>query len=213
MHSIQQKLLRLAETYNVGNMSFREVAKIIGEEHPQLVKHHLEQLEKKELIEWDRENKIITKTVTGVTSNIDFFIIPVLGSANCGSAEIYADQNIEGHLKVSSKLLPKNCNAFAIKAIGYSMNNANISGKSIDDGDYVIIDPSDKNVRTNDYVLSIIDEVANIKKIIIDYAHSQITLKSESTFQYPDIYIDASEAPKYLINGKVIQVIKQSGSE
>ena len=209
MHPIQQKLLRLAETYNIGTMSFREIAKIVNEEHPQLIKHHLEQLEKKELIEWDRENAVIKKTAIGVASNIDFFIIPVLGSANCGNAEVYADQSIEGHLKISAKLLPSKINAFAIKAVGHSMNNANIDGKTIEDGDYVIIDASDKNIRTNDYVLSIIDDVANIKKIIIDYVHSQITLKSESTFHYPDIYIDESEAQKFLVNGKVIRVIKQ----
>ncbi len=209
MHPIQQKLLKLSETYNIGNMSFRDVARILGEDHPQTVKHHLEQLEKKELIDWDKENKVITKKVIGVVSNIDFTIIPIMGSANCGHANIYADERIEGHLKISSKLLGNRNAVFAIKAIGYSMNNANIGGRNIEDGDYVIIDPSDKNVRSNDYVLSIIDEVANIKKIIIDRNNCQITLISESTFQYPAIYIEESEAPKYLINGKVVQVIKQ----
>jgi SOS-response transcriptional repressor LexA len=208
MHSIQQKLLKLADTYNIGNMSFRDVARILGEDHPQTVKHHLEQLEKKELIEWDKENKVITKKVTGVVSNIDFTTIPIMGSANCGQANVYADEKIEGHLKVSNKLLGNRNSVFAIKAIGYSMNNANIDGRNIEDGDYVIIDSSDKNVRSNDYVLSIIDDVANIKKIIIDRNNCQIALVSESTYQYPNIYIEESEAAKYLISGKVIQVIK-----
>lgn len=190
-------------------MSFRDVARLVGEDHPQTVKHHLEQLEKKELIEWDKEKKVITKKVTGVTSNIDFTIIPVMGSANCGQADIYADERIEGHIKVSSKLLGNRFKVFAIKAVGFSMNKANIAGRNIEDGDYVIIDPSDKNFRNNDYILSIIDEMANIKKIIIDKSNCQIALISESTYQYPNIFIDESEASKYLINGKVIQVIKQ----
>jgi SOS-response transcriptional repressor LexA len=210
MHPIQQKLLKLSETYNVGNMSFRDVARIIGEEHPQTVKHHLEQLEKKGLIEWDRDNKVVIKKALGVVNNIDFTIIPVLGLANCGSANVYADERIEGHIKVSNKLLGDRNNVFAIKAVGHSMNNANIHGRNIEDGDYVIIDPNEKNMKSNDYVLSVIDEVANIKKILIDRHNCQIALVSESTFKYPDIYIEESEATKYLINGKVVQVIKQA---
>jgi SOS-response transcriptional repressor LexA len=210
MHPIQQKLLKLVDTYNVGNMSFRDVARMLGEVHPQTVKHHLEQLEKKELIEWDKEKKVITKKVIEVVSNIDFTIIPIMGSANCGQANIYADEGIEGHIKVSSKLLGNRFKVFAIKAVGYSMNNANIGGRNIEDGDYVIIDPSDKNIRNNDYILSIIEEMANIKKIIIDKANCQIALISESTYQYPNIYIDESEASRYIVNGKVIQVIKNT---
>lgn len=210
MHPIQQKLLRLADTYNLGNMSLRDIAKIINEKHPQLIKHHLEQLEKKELIEWDKEKKVIVKLATSVTTNTDFVVIPVLGSANCGNASLYADERIEGHIKVSSMLLNNKSNVFAIKAIGHSMNNANINGKNIEEGDYVIVDPNERNIRTNDYVLSIIDENANIKKIIIDHEHKQIALLSESTYSYPSIYIDESESSKYFVNGKVIQVIKQT---
>lgn len=209
MHPIQQKLLKLADTYNIGNMSLRDVAKIIKVDHPQIIKHHLEQLERKQFIEWDKENKIIRKLSPGITTNIDFTIIPVLGSANCGSATIYADERIEGHIKVSNKLLKNNSNVFAIKAVGFSMNKANIDGKNIEDGDYVIIDATDKNIMTNDYVISIIDEMANIKKIIIDRQHNQITLLSESTYNYPAIYIDETEGSRYFVNGKVIQVIKQ----
>jgi SOS-response transcriptional repressor LexA len=89
MHTIQQKLLRLADTYNIGNMSLRDVAKIIDVPHPQIVKHHLEQLERRGLIEWDRENKTISKKSAGISSNSDFNIVPVLGAANCGHAEIF----------------------------------------------------------------------------------------------------------------------------
>ena len=209
MHPIQQKLLKLADTYNIGKMSFRDIARILGEDHPQTIKHHLEQLEKKGFIDWDKENNVISKKVMGVTSNIDFTVIPILGSANCGAADIFADERIEGHLKVSNKLLGNRNSVFAIKAVGYSMNTANIGGKNIEDGDFVIIDKNDKNIRTNDYVLSIIDEVANIKKIVFDRTNCQIALLSESTYQYPNIYIEESEATKFLINGKVIQVIKR----
>jgi SOS-response transcriptional repressor LexA len=208
MHPVQQKLLKLADTYNLGGLPLRDIAGIISERHPQTIKHHLEALEKRGLIEWDRTNKRIKRTTTGVSVNADFAVIPVLGDANCGMATIYADESITGHIKVSLHLLRNRRNAFAIRAVGSSMNKANIDGKNIEDGDLVIIDPEDKNVQSNDYVLSIIDGMANIKRILIDHGHEQITLMSESTQHYPPIYISVSEIFRYVLNGKVIQVIK-----
>jgi repressor LexA len=122
---------------------------------------------------------------------------------------LYADEMIEEHVKVSFSLIRNRRNTFAVRAVGCSMNKANINGKSIEEGDLVIIDPNDKDVETNDYVLSVIDEMANIKRIFIDQEHEQITLMSESTQHYPAIYISACEMPRYVVSGKVIQVIKR----
>ena len=209
MHLVQQKLLKLVDTYNVGDMSFRQLAQIIGLDHPQLIKHHLEQLEKKGLIEWDKDKKVVTRKASELKSSLSFTIVPVLGSANCGRADVYADQRIEGHIKVPLTFIGRRDKVYAVKAVGYSMNRANINGKNIEDGDYVIIDPNDRNINSNDYVLSIIDDAANIKKIVIDRINSQVCLFSESSYQYPIIYIEESDLSKYLISGKVVQVIKQ----
>lgn len=208
MHSIQQKLLRLADTYNLGAMPLRDIGKIIGDQHPQLIKHHLEQLERKGFIKWDKENKIITKSATTPVTNTDLIFVPVLGAANCGAASIYADENVEGHIKVSRTLLKNKTSVFAIRAVGASMNRADIEGKNIEEGDYVLVDPNDRNLKDNDYFLSIIDGLANIKKIKVDYACQQVMLLSESSFNYTPIFIDLSEASSFFVNGKVVQVIK-----
>lgn len=212
MHVIQQKLLRLAETYNLGEMTFRDIGKLIGEEHPQTIKHHLEQLEKRTLIEWNREKKIITKIDKGVVVNRDFIIIPILGAANCGDATVFAEERVEGHLKISTKLLKNKSEVFAVRAVGSSMNQANIDGKTIEDGDYVLVDMEEKDIKNGDYVLSIIDDAANIKKITFDKDHAQVVLSSESSFPYPPIYLHTSEQSKYLVNGKIIQVVKRAKS-
>ena len=209
MHPVQQKLLKLADTYNLGILPLRDIAKIANEDHPQTIKHHLEALEKKGLIEWDKANKTIKRSAASASVNTDFAVIPVLGAANCGIASMYADERIEEHVKVSFSLLSYRRNTFAVRAVGCSMNKANISGKSIEEGDLVIVDPDDKDIKSNDYVLSIIDEMANIKRIVIDIEHEQITLISESTQHYPPIYISAYEMPRYVVSGKVIQVIKR----
>ncbi len=209
MHPVQQKLLKLADTSNLGALPLRDIAKIINEEHPQVAKHHLEALEKKGLIEWDRLAKTIKRCSAGVSVNTDFVVIPVLGAANCGIATAYADERIVEHIKVSFGLIKNRRNTFAVRAVGSSMNRANINGKSIEEGDLVIIDPDDKNIQSNDYVLSIIDEMANIKKILIDQKNEQVTLMSESSHHYPPIYISAYEISRYIVNGKVIQIIKR----
>src|SRR6202042_2605022 len=99
MHLIQQKLLKLVDTYNLGSMPLRDIAQIINIDHPQIVKHHLEQLEKKGLVEWDRENKVISKSTNSLFTNSDFVVVPVLGAANCGGATIYAEQMVQDHIK------------------------------------------------------------------------------------------------------------------
>jgi len=87
------------------------------------------------------------------------------------------------------------------------MNRAEIDGKKIDDGDYVIIDSQNCEAKDGEVVLSVIDGMANIKKFSVDEENNQIVLVSESTQNFPPIYIHQDD--DYMINGKVIQVIKK----
>jgi SOS-response transcriptional repressor LexA len=136
-----------------------------------------------------------------------FISIPILGSANCGPATIYADENIEGFLKISKKFLPKHKGIFAIKAQGNSLNRSSINGKNIEHGDYVIIDSGQTSAKDGDYVLSIIDNMANIKKFRIDHKNGRIALVSESTQSINPIFIHTED--EFRINGKVLDVIKK----
>lgn len=185
-------------------MSYRDIGKLIGESHPQKVKYHLEQLEQNNLIESNAAGTAIKKTSIdkGIVS------IPILGSADCGPATVFADENIEGYLRVSSKLVSSRKGLFALKAIGTSMNRANIKGNALDDGDYAIIDSTAKDPQNNEYVVSVIDGLCNIKKFIKDTVNKQIVLVSESIQDFPPIHIHPDEK-SYFVCGKVIQVIKK----
>jgi len=209
MHQIQQQLLQLAAKKNLGSMSLREIGALINVPAPQKVKHHLEQLEKKGLLSGRQGSGVLTKVKSGLDKSRRLVSLPIIGSANCGPATIYAEANIEGYLKISPKLLPRAKNIFAIQAVGYSMNRANINGRAIENGDYVIIDADYKQPKNNDYVLSIIDGVANIKKFIQDVKNKMIILVSESTRNYPPIYIHKDELMNYLVSGRAVQVIKR----
>ena len=86
------------------------------------------------------------------------------------------------------------------------MNKAKINGQNIEDGDYVIVDTK-KTAKPNDYVLAIIDNVANIKKLLINQKNRIFSLVSESTENHPTIFIHEND--KFLINGVVKYIIKK----
>lgn len=207
MHIIQERLLKLIDTKNVGNLTLRQIGETIDEKLPQKIKHHLSQLERKGFISIDRKNKNISR-ISNKAKTGDFFVsIPIVGSANCGPATIYANQNIEGYLKISKRLAPNKKSIFAIKADGNSLNKANIAGKKVESGDYVIIDSENTSPRDGDYVVSVIDGMANIKKYRLDKRHSRIALLSESTQEYSPIFIHEND--DFRISGKIVDVIKK----
>ena len=209
-------LLALAGEKNLGQMTLREIGALIGEKSPQKVKHHLQQLEQKGLIKIDKNKKMITKVKKeweqGTLGEGRILSIPILGAVNAGPAQIYADTNIEGFLKVSAALLnpaPRDAQTYlALKVVGPSMNRAEIDGKRIEDGDYVIVDIADRyGFSDGDIVLSIIDGMANIKRFHHDKKSRMVVLTADSTKDFPPIYIHESD--NYMINGKVVQVIKK----
>ncbi|PJE64550.1 MAG: hypothetical protein COU90_01780 [Candidatus Ryanbacteria bacterium CG10_big_fil_rev_8_21_14_0_10_43_42] len=207
MHILQEKILTLVNEKNISGMTLREIGSHIGEKYPQKVKHHLSQLEKKGLLKIDTHKKSIEKVSRGRIHNSPLVSVPIVGAANCGPATIFADENIEGYLKISSAILGRKKNIFAIKASGPSMNKASIAEKNIEDGDYLIIDPDAIVPQNGDVVLSIIDDTANIKRYYWDAENKQIVLVSDSTKDFPPIYIHPDD--NFLINGKVVQVIKK----
>lgn len=215
MHAIQQKILDLAKNQDLGKLSLREIGALVGEKnYPQKIKHHLEQLKQKGLIQIDKKTKSVKTASFGFNKTDLLYSIPILGSANCGEAVNFAEEQTEGYLKVSKNLFsaPKNKKVFALKAVGHSMNCATVGEdkKAIEDGDYVIIESDCHHPKNGEYVVSIIDGCANIKKFIDDKKeNNQIVLSSESTLNYPPIYIHAEDQTNYLINGKVVQVIKK----
>lgn len=206
MHPNQVNILKIAEEQDITKIGYRKLGQMIGVPHPQLVKHHVNQLIKKGYIKVDKSLNIIDQFRLARENQVELVKIPVMGKANCGQASIVANDKIENYLTVSPSLLKKKKNIFALQAVGDSMNKANILGNNIEEGDYVLVDFEQKTPRDNDYVVSIIDGCANIKKFNFDVSNSQVVLQSESSNNYPPIIIDGSE--NYIISGKVVQVIK-----
>ena len=210
LHQIQEKLLKITDQINLKKMSLREVALLVDESHPQKIDHHLKQLVKKGYIEISERTGVV-KLVNPENQNTtsDIIAVPIYGSANCGEANIFADENLEGYVRVSKRFIKGVKNIFAVRAYGPSMNRAKINKQySIEEGDYVLIDPNYKNPENGDYILSIINGCANIKKFLWNKKDNQIALISESSENIAPIYIHADD--NYMINGLVKNVIKNS---
>ncbi|PIR55631.1 hypothetical protein COU74_00020 [Candidatus Peregrinibacteria bacterium CG10_big_fil_rev_8_21_14_0_10_36_19] len=205
MHNIQEKILELSKSKDVLELGYRPLGRLIDVDKPQLVKHHVQQLLKNGLLRPKSRKDIQYLLSTSSNKQPTFVEIPMLGAANCGPASIVAEEQLEKSIRVSESILKKLGNIFALLAVGDSMNQAKVNHESIEDGDYVIIDSDQKSPAVGDYILSIIDNCANIKKYMRT-KDGGIALLSESTEKYPPIYIH--EDDDFIVNGKVIQVIK-----
>lgn len=212
MHFTQQQLLDLlANGTDLGSMSLRKIAELIGAAgKPQTAKYHLQQLESDGLIQMNLEEGIIKLVKRGFNkaSSSPLYSLPVVGSANCGPATIFVDQNIEQYLKVSTSLLPRNKkNLYALIADGASMNKAEVEpGKTIESGDFLLVDHEYKNYKNGDIVVAVIDSMATVKRFRNDKAHNRIVLEADSTQRYLPIYIH--EGDDFQLSGKVVGIIK-----
>ncbi len=214
MNRIQQQLLDLiANNENLGKLSLRKIAELVGAKNkPQTAKYHLQQLEKDGLIQMNLEEGVIKLVKKGFNkANISpIYSVPVVGAANCGPATIFAEQNIEQYLKVSSKLLPRNKSGlYSIVADGPSMNKAEVEpGKTIESGDFVLVDSEYTNYKNGDIVVAVIDGMATIKRYRYDKTHNRIVLEADSTEKYLAIFIHQGD--DFLLSGKVVGIIKNN---
>ena len=214
MHIIQKQLLDLIATHeDFGSYSLRKIAEMVGaKDKPQTAKYHLLKLEADGLIQMNLEAGIIKLVKKGYAkaSVSPIYSLPVVGSANCGPATIFAEQNIEQYLKVSSSMLPHNKKGlYAVIASGNSMNTAEVdhgSGKTIESGDFVLVDSEHLNYRNGDIVVAVIDGMATIKKYREDKLNERIILEADSTEKYLPIFIH--EGDDFLLSGKVVGIIK-----
>lgn len=218
MHELQAKLLALFRSRPDTPVNLRQLGLLLGGQHPQNIKYHLQRLAQKGLIQWRDDGTVAPVSTRRSGAAVgrrrgasQLIAIPIVGAANCGPARAIAEEQIEGYLQVSPTLVNRRWDLFAIRAVGDSMNRANIGGNPIDDGDFVLIDPRRRTPKDGDYILFVADGLANIKRFQYDAKDRQILLLSESTREYPPIYLHPEDLSRALVNGTVVRVMKQPG--
>jgi len=210
MNENQQKIIELAKKKDISKMTFREIGRELDIPNPQTVIYHLDQLKKKGLLYLDiKKRQRVAKPKAFAVDKL--FSIPLVGSANCGPAMELAQEDIQKYLKITKTSLKRSKpdGLIAVRAVGESLNKANIGGENIEDGDYVVVDCK-QQPNNGDYVLSIIDGAANFKKFFKDDSKHEIRLVSESTQEIPPIILHDSDinSSGYMVNGVVVRVIK-----
>lgn len=212
MHTKQKQLLVLIDSDpNIGSYSLRTIADKIGApDKPQIVKYHLQQLEKAGMIQMNLDEGVIKSVKKGFAKSTvnTMFSLPVVGSANCGPATIFAEQNVQQYLKVSSSMLPYNKkDLYSVVADGNSMNLAKVDEKNtIENGDFVLVDSGCKNYKNGNIVVAVIDGMATIKRYKLEKENQRIVLEADSTDKYLPIFIHKGD--DFQLSGKVVGIIK-----
>ena len=141
-------------------------------------------------------------SIPDATENIQ---IPLVGNAPCGQP-LLAVENIEAYVSYPrSKISGNHKDYFFLRGIGDSMNASNINGKSIDNGDYVLVkkqslaDPGNK-------IVALLGDNATIKKYIPE--QNVIKLMPESTNPANKPILSFEDI---IIQGVVVDVVKKGG--
>ncbi len=206
MNPIQQKLLDIAKLEDIERLRRVDLVEMVNCEYPSQITHHLKQLVKRgDLVRKDG------RLVPALRTNAGLVMIPVMGEADCGEATRYADGRIVDNLAVSPSVLKPKLSErlYALVARGDSMSRATVEGKTIENGDYIVIEKRDDyEPKDGDIVVSIIAGLANVKRLRRDNARQRILLLSESHRQDDFAPIVISDRDDFAVEGKVVDVIK-----
>ena len=199
--NIGKRLMDFSKKNDLRDYSLREIGKLIHPKgldiNPQNIKYHWLKLFKSGDINY----------LPQTPKTEDFIKIPIRGYADCGIAKSVAENEDLGHITLTRNFLRtiQIQGYFAIIASGDSMNQASINGKSINDGDYIIVDSKHISPRNGDYVVVIVDNLANVKRFYNQ--KDRIVLISESTNTYDSIILTPSDRP--LISGIVKHIVSK----
>lgn len=132
--------------------------------------------------------------------------IPLVGNVACGMPFL-ASENIEAYIPYdASKIRGTSQDYFFLRAIGDSMNKADISGKTIDNGDYVLI-KKQPSANPGSRVVALIGDEATIKKMVPSEGCVRLEPESTNPNNKPILLLD-----DFSMQGVVIDVIKKGGS-
>ena len=121
--------------------------------------------------------------------------VPLLGTVACG-LPVYAEENIEAEIAVSTKLARQPGKYYLLKAQGDSMNL-----RGINDGDMVLI-KHQEHAENGDMVVALIDNEVTIKELKINKENVVLLPRSSNKSHMPVIL-----SRDFAIQGVVVSVI------
>lgn len=131
--------------------------------------------------------------------------IPLVGNVACG-VPLLATENIEAYIPYDASVIRGGVqDYFFLRAVGDSMNNANIAGKTIEDGDFVLI-KKQQVASPGSRVVALIGDEATIKKLVPEDGHVRLQPESTNPKNKPILLFE-----DFSIQGVVSDVIKKGG--
>ncbi|MBL1212404.1 MAG: transcriptional repressor LexA [Ignavibacteriae bacterium] len=181
--------------------TYREIGKQFKISSTFGVKRHIDALAKKGYLNYE-SNQSRTLSVnenngnTKVQPDESIQSIPIVGRVAAGYP-IFAEENIEGTLKIDASLIKNSKKCFGLKVRGESMINAGIL-----DGDLVMV-KTENNANNGDIVIALLGDESTMKR----YHKDKNTLKllPENNDFDP---IDVTGREDFKVVGKVIGVYR-----
>lgn len=201
LRDVEAAALRTVTDYLAANgrgPSVRAVAKALGYSSPRSAMLVLNRLIEAGYLRRRNDRSLqVLKNLPADESRAETANIPLVGNVACGSP-LLADENVEGHLPVSKRLLQPGTKHFLLRAIGDSMNAV-----GIDDGSVLLV--RQQSIGENGQnVVAIINDEATVKEF--QRRGKIVVLKPRSTNpkHMPIVLSD-----DFLIQGIVVAVLPQ----
>jgi repressor LexA len=180
--------------------TLEEIRKALGYSGISSVQRHIKALKKKNYLSSERYQARTLEVLLPEKMTK----IPLVGNAPAG-APFLAIENIEAYIPHdTSRLKGDSKDYFFLRAIGDSMDKSNINGKTIDEGDYVLV----RKQPSADYgkrVVALIGNDATIKRLIKSDVGISLEPESTNLNNKPILVFDDN----FSIQGEVIDVLKR----
>lgn len=187
-------------TKKLGNSpTLEEIREVLDYAGISSVQRHVNALKKKGYLSSERY-QARTLEVSMPQKTVD---IPLVGNVACGTPFL-AVENIEAYIPFDKDSLSGSPDDyFFLRAVGDSMNNTNISGKTIDDGDFVLV-KKQPSANPGERVVALIGDEATIKKFSKANGYVQLMPETTNAGNKPIIPLG-----NFSIQGTIKDVIKK----
>ncbi len=153
--------------------SLRDLMETLGYKSPRSTNELVNRLIKMRFLRRDEDGNLkIIENFPDDESRVQTVDIPLVGYVACG-APILAEENIQQHIPVSTRLAPPPHRYYLLRAKGDSMNKAGIN-----DGDVVLV-RQQNTAKAKEIVVALINDEATIKEF--NPGGDMIVLKPLST--------------------------------
>ncbi|MBP9851727.1 MAG: repressor LexA [Candidatus Pacebacteria bacterium] len=152
--------------------SLREINTVTEDKSPRSASLVINRLIHAGLIRKIEDKILLTSNIDQLQDSVTTVKVPLVGSVPCGSPML-AEENITAYISVSTALAKPGSKYFLLRAVGDSMNLADIN-----DGDILLV-RQQSMAENNQRVVALIDDEATVK--ILERKNEYVILRPKSS--------------------------------